>query len=401
MLHSEYGEGDMESRVKVEALLNEALERYGDDVVRIQEYLEQSTEFAGMKPEERLRLLSVTLEDCDYEVEESMDSLFDLYALDESLDADNPHVGLSRALAIMSRFRRDPEIPTEEGARALRPFFKTSDGVTLHVTEDRLQTFTLLTDEIELPLDERLRLLAVFLEEDTFVHGWQGLRKIYDTAARANPSSPWTYSSWGLSAIRWCQEAVEPDLDARMATATDGEVALLKALELMPLSAEAAYDLGILYYDHPARDTDPSILQKALSWFTRSLEWRPDNVQAQLFLAHCHHDRGDWERAIEAYIDVDQDELRAWQPWRAVKLREQIAACYAQIGSVEEAVGRFNALLSEIASLDAETAEDTVVNLDELVDTVTGVLSDEALLQRTRAAVVQRGLSERYGDRLQ
>jgi tetratricopeptide (TPR) repeat protein len=268
---------------------------------------------------------------------------------------------------------------------------------TVQVTPAKIETFLNETQDLELPASERLRKLAIALEYRQFEEGWQGLHKIYRAAAEANPRDTNIFHSWGISAlhafeVKWGTEKAD-----RMAIASEAEQVLAKALELAPRSSPAAYTLGLVYYNYLSLvyEDEQSRLEdtagyhaKAITWFRKALEWDPDNVWAQLYLAHCYHDEKDWGRAIEAYEKVDQERLvREWphRRWRALKCREQLAACYAWNGNEEEAVRRFSRFLDEVEAMDDKTEEEAVVNLDELVEAVTQKLDHPELLQRTRA----------------
>ncbi|MPM94916.1 hypothetical protein SDC9_142065 [bioreactor metagenome] len=141
----------------------------------------------------------------------------------------------------------------------------------------------------------------------------------------------------------------------------------------------------MLYYSYPSRTIDPdSYLKRAVDWFSRAVKWDPTNVMAQLYLAHCYHDRKDYVRAINEYEKVDLVELgRNWPPWRRIKCIEQLAHCCACSGKTAEAIRRFTALLSELESLDDPSLQENVVNLNEINDAVVNHLNDESLRQRT------------------
>jgi tetratricopeptide (TPR) repeat protein len=145
----------------------------------------------------------------------------------------------------------------------------------------------------------------------------------------------------------------------------------------------------LLSYNHPAYGENPEKHEsQAIDWFTRAIEWDSGNVMAQLYLAHCFHDRREWSRAIAEYEKVDLALLaRDWPAWRAVKCREQLAHCLAFAGRTEEAVRHFSVFLDNAAVWDGEQAEENIINVDELVDAVTHKLDNPELLRRTRELV--------------
>jgi hypothetical protein len=300
-----------------------------------------------------------------------------------------------------------PQESKDQFDRALAAF--RGEG-PVRVTPQKLSDYLNHTRHIEAPPAQRLRWLAIELEHARFERGWDGLRTIYQAAADAAPADPWVLHSWGLSASRWVEgEVYTSDPDERKAIAVEAERVLRAALELAPGDGRVAHTLGLLYYNHPARDEDPEGYQeRAVEWFIRALTWDPGDVLARLYLAHCFHDRKDWPRAIAEYEKVDLDRLaRHWPAWRAVKCREQLAHCHACAGHTDEAVRLFGAFLDEAASWDETRADELVVNVDELVDAVTNRLSHPELLRRTRELVKRlardprmRWLETRYRELL-
>jgi tetratricopeptide (TPR) repeat protein len=275
------------------------------------------------------------------------------------------------------------------------------------VTNASLEAFLLATRDIEIPEEEKLRQLAISTEYEIFVEGWAGLRTIYEVAAKANPQDSSVFHSWGISAHDWFADWKTADLTERFAIASEAEKVLTIALDLEPQSSQIAYTLGLIYYDHPTRDEDRKThLSKAITWFRQALELDADNVMAQLYLAHSYHDlafhyseQDHWELAIEAYENVEQDRLiRNWPQWRAFKCREQLAACYAWSGNQKKAERLFSAFLDEIEALELDEfgMHDAVVNIDELVDTLTRKLDNAELLQCTRVQARRFGFEKRY-----
>jgi lipopolysaccharide biosynthesis regulator YciM len=166
----------------------------------------------------------------------------------------------------------------------------------------------------------------------------------------------------------------------------ESEQALRAALALAPEMAPVAHTLGLLCYNHPRHSADPEAYQaQAIDWFTQAVAWDPTCVIAQLYLAHCFHDRRDWPRAIAEYEKVDLDRLaRDWPAWRAVKCREQLAHCHAYAGNSAEALQRFTVFLDEIEGWDEDQIKERVVNVDELVDALTHRLDASELVPRVR-----------------
>jgi tetratricopeptide (TPR) repeat protein len=280
-----------------------------------------------------------------------------------------------------------PKEPKAQFDRAVATF--RGEGPVC-VNPQKLRVYLEDTRHIEAPPAQRLRWLAIALEHERLERGWDSLRTIYQAAVDAAPTDPWVLHSWGLSASQWVEGGVyASDPEERKAIADEAEGVLRAALELAPRDSRIAHTLGLLYYNHPAWTEAPEGYQsRAIDWFTRAIEWDPADVLAQLYLAHCFHDRKDWLRAIAEYEKVDLDRLaRNWPAWRAVKCREQLAHCHAYAGHTDEAVRLFSAFLDTAASWDETQTEESIINLHELVDAVTHKLDHPELLRRTRDLV--------------
>jgi tetratricopeptide (TPR) repeat protein len=293
-------------------------------------------------------------------------------------------------------------LPEDQKARFDHAVSAFSGVGAVHVTAEKLRAFLGVTRDIDMPPANRLRWLAIKLESLEFEHGWKGLRAIYQAAAEADPADALVLHSWGISANDWAEEWVTPGLSDRVAIADEAEQVLHAALELTPKDSRIAHTLGLVYYNHPARAEDAEAYRaRALNWFRRAVEWDAGNTIAQLYVAHCIHDRKDWPRAIAEYERVELDQLaRGWPAWRAVKCREQLAQCYAYAGNRVESTRRFAAFLDDVESWDEGRVEECVINVDELVTAVTEQLDDPVLLRRTRALVDRLGLQRRYEKRL-
>jgi tetratricopeptide (TPR) repeat protein len=270
----------------------------------------------------------------------------------------------------------------------------------VRVTPEKLHAFLEATRDIDMPAAERLRWLAINLDYQEFEQGWQGLRAIYQAAAEADPANAFVPHSWGISAINWAEKWRTPGLSDRVAIAGEAARVLRAALEFLPRDSRIAHTLGLSYYNHPARAANPEEYRsQAIHWFGLAIEWDIGNTIAQLYLAHCFHDRKDWPRAIARYEKVDLNRLaHNWPVWRAVKCREQLAQCYAYSGNREEAIHKFAVLLDDVESWDEQRVEEGIVNVDELVLTVTGTLDNSELRRRVWALVGRLGLQERYRE---
>jgi tetratricopeptide (TPR) repeat protein len=266
------------------------------------------------------------------------------------------------------------------------------------VTAKKLQSFLQATNSLAITRSERLRQLAIHLRYEKFEEGWQGIRQIFLAAAQEEPSDWMVHHSWGIAALDYSKDWHESDKVKRLAAATEGAHILNHALDLYPANSDIAYTLGLLHYNHPLFDEDRKhYLKAALYWFTQAIEWNPDNDIARLYKAHCHHDMEEWQAAIEAYSTVDQHRfIIEWPKWRTIKLREQLAYCYAKAGDLEEARCRFTDFLDYVEKLDEEGFEEEIVNFDELMMAATEILDSPALLNRARQLALRTGFEKRY-----
>jgi tetratricopeptide (TPR) repeat protein len=266
------------------------------------------------------------------------------------------------------------------------------------VSANKLESFLQATNSLAPLRSERLRQLAIQLRYEEFDEGWQGMRQIFLTAAQEEPIDWMLYHSWGIAALDYSETWNESNDAKRLMAATEGESILHRALDLSPANSDIAYTLGLLRYNHPLfNENREHYLNAALSWFTRAVEWDSDNDFACLYKAHCHHDLEEWQAAIETYSAVDQERfIKEWPKWRTIKLREQLAYCYAKAGDLEEAICRFTEFLDYVEGLDEEAFEEEVVNLDELVMAAKENLSSPALLDRVRQLVLRRGFEKSY-----
>ncbi len=290
-----------------------------------------------------------------------------------------------------------PDHQNPQFDRAVK-FFEAEGPV--RVSPEKLAAFLDQTYDIDPSAANRLRWLAIKLENRTFEREWNDLRAIYQAAHEADPNDYLVLHSWGISACNWAEEWMTPALSERVAIACEAERVLGAALELSPKDSHLAYSLGLAYYNHPSRRDHPERYRsKAIEWFRQAIEWEPERVMAQLYLAHCFHDRKDWPRAIAEYEHVDVVRLtRDFPAWRAVKCREQLATCHAYAGNIDEAVNRFTLFMDEIESWDETKVEECVINVDELVEAVTHKLDHPGLRHRTSELISRLGLEKRYQD---
>ena len=249
---------------------------------------------------------------------------------------------------------------------------------------------------------ERLRHLAIFLERKCSTgypaKDWDAPRRVYDFGATIDPSDHALWWSRGITATHLAEIQGDPSLaDTRLAEElfAEGEAACRKALELAPGNAGILYSLGINNYMNPKRSVN-----QAKQWFAAALESDPGHCMARLYVGHCCQDDGNWREALDSYSRVDQEQLaRDWPRWRTEKLREQIAFCCMKCGLREEAVRRFQEVLSVYEAIKPDQVMIELASPNELVEAATGDLRAE-LYERTKACVEKNGQGKLYAKQL-
>jgi tetratricopeptide (TPR) repeat protein len=283
-------------------------------------------------------------------------------------------------------------------SEASRPWLEAEVGTwramedPLVVTASRLEGFLERTASVDVPRGERLRRLAIELESAVFEDGWDGLQRIYEAAAREAPEDARIFESWGISSTE-CFRWDDAPLEEQHRIFTDGERAFERALALAPDDADVAFHMGLHQYHYPKSERASSEhADLALPWFGRALALDPRHPMAQLYQAHCYHDKADWNAAVRAYAAVDQTRLleeRPYQGWRVVKLEEQLAFCLAEAGDLAEAKRRFLALIEEICRFTHDETIDWVVNLWDLEKAVETRFREDSDLVEAAARAVQ------------
>lgn len=200
------------------------------------------------------------------------------------------------------------------------------------------------TSHIELSATERLRQLAITLEDDLSSgpqpRGWLALERIYAAGRALDAGDPDIEVSRAISAER-AAACLHDQPDTRQRIILVGREAANQAIALRPDDAVAHYALGMLHYSF----TDGSI-EYALSCFDRSSALDSNFGWARLYRAHCLHDLGLWSEAAQAYSAVDPSFLVGPKAWRYDLLREQRAWCLLQAGDRERALTEFRAILA-------------------------------------------------------
>jgi len=161
-----------------------------------------------------------------------------------------------------------------------------------------LTAFVRGTAGIDLPPEERLRRLAIFVEDrltwrDEQPRAWLAHDRIYSAALRLNAHDPWLHLSRAISAREHAaslfrigagrQAWIESPVRRRMMQVA--HEAAGEAVALAPDDAGVLVRVGEVCYHDP--DRGPA---EALCWYERALERDPRDDWGALYRAHCLHD---------------------------------------------------------------------------------------------------------------
>jgi len=109
---------------------------------------------------------------------------------------------------------------------------------------------------------------------------------------------------------------------------------------------------GLVYYNSE-EDLDHN-LNLALENLLKAYELDSRNFMACLYIAHCYHDKQDYQNALKYYELVDQDQLKDFQIWRYVKLIEQIGFCHHKLGNIDKGRKKFEQVFDWFKKLPEE-----------------------------------------------
>lgn len=273
------------------------------------------------------------------------------------------------------------------------------DEREIRVDKEKLQAFLTATESIQMLRGERLRQLAIRLESEWFVNEWGEYYQIYEAAIQENPELLDIYTSIAISALgHW--SVIADTVEKKRVIREFARKALELAQEIAPEDAFSAYWMGMYYYDSSVKN-DKTL--QALEWFTRAVALDEQNDFAKLYRAHCFHDLHQWPQAIAAYEAVDPKQIlkeNSYALWRVLKLKEQIAYCYAQAGQHDQAITRFHKFIDEVMTLDKEALIYDVVDVNDLVEAATKILKDDRLLSRTRKLIKKLEMEKLYQNDL-
>ncbi|MEZ4339375.1 MAG: tetratricopeptide repeat protein [Sandaracinaceae bacterium] len=193
------------------------------------------------------------------------------------------------------------------------------------------------TGHIELPAEERLRQLAIFVEPTYAAVAPDALDRIYEAAARLAPEDHFIWHSRGISAKLVATSAEKPSTVARFEKLSLR--CLLRAWELDATDPGVTYSLGKWHYELGTATED------AAEWFEQTLALDPDHGYALLFRAHCLHDQERWGEAVEAYRAVPLETFEGPKAWLVEIVQEAQAYCLLRAGDRAGALREFERLL--------------------------------------------------------
>jgi len=202
-----------------------------------------------------------------------------------------------------------------------------------------LDDFLHRTGRIALAPAERLRHLAIFLEEEVRADYGAVIDRVYEAALRLSPQDSYVWHSRGISAK---EPALDSSDEAVVARWSSRALRYLhRARELAPDDAQVAYSLGKWHYLFGQ-------LEEASTWFERTLAIDAEHGWALLYRAHCLHDAERWAEAVEAYAAVPLEAFHGPRAWRVDMILEAQGYCRLMAGDREGAVVDLSRLMERL-----------------------------------------------------
>lgn len=235
----------------------------------------------------------------------------------------------------------DPQLQMKAWLEREMSSMDISETETLNLTN-----FIRNTGEIDLSPEERLRKLAIFIENDLIYfsqqpRGWLALDRVYRHAIKIAPLDASLQHSRGVSAIS-CAENLNPKTDASIfrRLLNVARASALEAHGLDPNDAGSQYLMGYICYLDPQ-----STIEEALQKFDNAISMDPEYLWALLYRAHCLHDLERWQEAYDAYSCTNPGLFIGSRAWRYELLLEQRAYCLLRSGDVNGASEEFKKLI--------------------------------------------------------
>lgn len=233
--------------------------------------------------------------------------------------------------------RTKPE-PEPERARLLNWIERWAEGRRGELASLDLGAYLSETSCFDLDAGERLRLLAVHLDdqclvaEDNELNRWEVFSRIYEAARQLAPRDPVILQSMTITVLRLAAGLRRGDDDHRRLV-TIAKRASAHAVEFDETDADLHYTYGSALYVDDAADPE-----EALEAFDAALARDPAHAWSLLYRAHCLHDLERWSEAADAYARVKHSDFVGHRAWRMELLREQRASCLLHAGRFEEGI---------------------------------------------------------------
>ncbi len=225
------------------------------------------------------------------------------------------------------------------------------------------------TGDIDLPAEERLRQMAIEMEEtlcfESTARTWAAVNRVYEEALRLAPEDAFVLHSQGISAS-WLAQMANPGKEAKLVENLNrtAHTTLLRAAEFAPLDGHIAYTQGLSLYRDETRS-----MEEALAHFDRALRLNPELAWARLYRAHCLHDLERWQDAVDAYSMVPKNEFDGPPSWRMHLLVEQRALCRLNAGDKGGALADFEVILERYEKQPhLAMADEPLANIREAAD---------------------------------
>jgi|GEM_PF-5375483 len=184
-----------------------------------------------------------------------------------------------------------------------------------------IEKFIIDTNFINLEIDQRLRHLAIALENEFFEEckKWEILNSIYERAIKENQD--WLiYESKGIAAYTLMKTTSNKEFELELFN--EAEKSCKKSIELGNDKERIFYLLGLLYY---GGNNDLAIKN-----FKKAIKINSKYDMANMYLGYAYYDIKNWKDAITAFHKVNQENLRGY--WEQIKRLELIGCALVEIG---------------------------------------------------------------------
>lgn len=251
----------------------------------------------------------------------------------------------------LDRKRKSYKRTTDEDT-AIAKWLKENIPNNIETTASlNLTSFLRETGNIDIAPPEKLRKLAIYLQENfqyNGLRGWLVVERVYQLALKLDPEDTWLHHSRAVTASIFAEqiEIVCNDRQTWKNSRTRQRMMKVayksgyKALSLTNNDVDILYLMGDLHY------FDPDFSQeKALHYYEKALAVDPNHGWAQLYRAHCLHDLEKWLEAARAYEQINPAFFTGSRSWRYEYLLEQKAYCYFKANHIAQAQIEFEALL--------------------------------------------------------